>query len=96
MYPQLKSRVKTRIKGTYKFVAKIPKLLLYPGNYTLTTWFRKFTRESSDDFVESALTFRVIKSQIECAECDFSFVRDSGGVYVKSLWNYEKLIDENI
>jgi len=79
--------------GTYRFTAGIDRLMLYPGTYTLTVWFRRFSHEGSDDFVEAPLTFKVIRAEDTPARYDFSNVSSSGGVYVKADWAFEGLND---
>jgi homopolymeric O-antigen transport system ATP-binding protein len=77
--------------GAYRFSAGIDMIMLYPGTYTLTAWYRNFSREGADDFIESALIFKVIKSSAVNAFADFTNVSASGGVYVKSKWEIEKV-----
>jgi lipopolysaccharide transport system ATP-binding protein len=79
--------------GTYRFTAGIDRLMLYPGTYTLTVWFRRFSNEGSDDFVESPLTFKVIRAEDTPARYNFTNVSSSGGVYVKADWAFEGLHD---
>ncbi|MBI5623163.1 MAG: ABC transporter ATP-binding protein [Elusimicrobia bacterium] len=80
--------------GVYRFRARIPELNLYPGGYTLTVWFRAHAREGVDDFVEAPLSFSVIKSRKAGAFADFTNVSPSGGVYVASRWDHERLSGE--
>jgi lipopolysaccharide transport system ATP-binding protein len=77
--------------GTYRFTVCIDKIMLYPGTYTLTVWFKRFSTEGSDDFIEAPLSFKVIKSGGLKPHSDFSDVVHSGGVYVKSKWDVEEL-----
>ena len=77
--------------GIYTFYVSIKKIMLYPGSYTLTVWFRNYSHEGSDDFIEAPLVFNVIKSSEVNPYTDFSNVVQSGGVYIKSTWDFEKL-----
>ena len=74
-------------EGNYVFKTTIEKLLVYPGEYTLTVWVRCFDSDVVDDFVESSLSFNVIKSNFIKKDINFGKVSASGGVYTEAQWD---------
>src|SRR5690606_20498452 len=72
--------------GVYDVTVELQELMVYPGDYTLTAWFRHYVKEPADDFIESALSIKVIKSEKMGRFKDFTNYSPIGGVYAKSNW----------
>lgn len=77
--------------GIYNFSISVPQINLYPGDYTLTVWFRYYSKEGSDDFIESPLTFKIIQADAVNKQLDFTNVSASGGIYKTCQWDISKL-----
>jgi lipopolysaccharide transport system ATP-binding protein len=74
--------------GLHTFEIMVPRILVYPGIYTLGAWIQTRIGVASEDYVRAALTFTVIDSKLTghpnaCFDC---ISRDGTEVYVPCAW----------
>jgi lipopolysaccharide transport system ATP-binding protein len=74
--------------GLHTFEIVVPRILVYPGIYTLGAWIQTRIGVASEDYVRAALTFTVIDSKLTghpnaCFDCISS---DGTEVYVPCTW----------
>ena len=72
-------------KGKKTFTAQLPKIMLYPGKYTLSIWTRLHKLEGVDDFLESVLEIEIINSKT-FKDINFEKLKN-GGVFIQTKWS---------
>lgn len=76
--------------GKYKVSILTDPIALYPSEYNISTWARKISEETSDDFVEDAIRFDVVKNENQLFKQVNAFSRN-GGVYLDCKWSIKSV-----
>lgn len=79
------------VAGTYEVEISVPKIKLYPGEYSLIIWTRVAQGTPIDDYIEGFMNFSIIKSGDYLTNISFNNFSKSGGVYQKSIWEVKPL-----
>ena len=78
------------VPGKYKIKISTEPINLYPSEYNISVWTREVTELSSDDFIENAIKFEVIKNQKQLFMQVDRFSKN-GGSYLKCSWDIKSV-----
>ena len=73
-------------KGIYRYQITVPRLLLLPGQYTLTLFQKNLANKVTDQFIESAVSFEVLPNNINGHIPNFGAYSRAGEVYLENNW----------
>ncbi len=77
--------------GVYKIKISTDTISLYPGDYNISCWIREYVSTSgSDDFIDNAIGFHVLKSEEQMTKQVNAFI-DNGGVYLECKWDLQQV-----